>query len=181
MPSKRVDPFRVKRTAVGCALAFLFSVVTHAVVYMTPLEYARTAFGASVPKSKVVWLEGRIAEQVKAILGHEYPQLRVRYWRQGDRSVWILKEIGKEEYITVGITVANGAIADVRVLEYRESRGDEVRHKFFTKQFDGAYLTEDHQLSKHIDGITGATLSVQALIKVSKMALLLDQVTRQKP
>ena len=52
-------------------------------------------------------------------------------------------------------------------MTFRETRGDEVRHNFFTKQFDGVELTAKNGLTQHIDGITGATMSVRALTKVA--------------
>jgi hypothetical protein len=62
----------------------------------------------------------------------------------------------------------------LRVLIYRESRGWEVRHAFFTRQFDQAQL-ENGKLDRSIDGITGATLSVEALQRAARLALWLDQ------
>jgi len=62
----------------------------------------------------------------------------------------------------------------MQVLAYRESRGGEVQQDFFTKQFKEARLTENDKLNKKIDGITGATLSVWALQKMARLALLFD-------
>ncbi|HEX2138113.1 MAG TPA: FMN-binding protein, partial [Woeseiaceae bacterium] len=111
---------------------------------------------------------------VKRLLGHEYRSLRVRYWRQGDKTAWILDEIGKELPITIGVVVDGGAISEVRILEFREIRGWEVRYPFFTEQFRGAELTGS-DLSTDIDGITGATLSVGAVTRVAKAALYLHE------
>jgi len=97
--------------------------------------------------------------------------LRVRYWYKGERSAWILEEIGKEEPITAGIVIDKGKIERVEVLIFRESRGWEVRHDFFTEQFEGAKLRKDGELNRAIDNITGATLSVRALTKLARLAL----------
>jgi Na+-translocating ferredoxin:NAD+ oxidoreductase RnfG subunit len=72
------------------------------------------------------------------------------------------------------VTVADGAIENVRVLEFRESRGWEVRYPFFTDQFVDARLEDDGRLDRRIDGITGATLSVAAVTRIARIALLLD-------
>lgn len=56
---------------------------------------------------------------------------------------------------------------------FRESRGFEVRYPFFTDQFRGARLREGLDLDREIDGISGATLSVRALTKLARLALLL--------
>ena len=93
------------------------------------------------------------------------------------RSAWILDEIGKELPITIGVAVADGAIDNVRVLEFRESRGWEVRYPFFTDQFSNARLGSGQRLDRKIDGISGATLSVRAVTRIASIALLLhDQI-----
>jgi hypothetical protein len=117
---------------------------------------------------------------VQQILGHSPGSLRVRYWLQGERTAWILEDIGKTEPITTGIVVDNSAIARIEVLIYRESRGWEVKHPSFTKQFKGATLTALSELDRQIDGITGATLSVRALTRLARMALYLDAKVREK-
>jgi uncharacterized protein with FMN-binding domain len=98
----------------------------------------------------------------------------MRYWTRDHRSAWILEEIGKEQPITTGIVVQGGRIERIKVLIFRESPGWEVRHDFFTEQFKAAGLTEKHGLDRHIDGISGATLSVRALTRLARLALFLD-------
>lgn len=63
----------------------------------------------------------------------------------------------------------------VRVLAFRESRGWEVRHSFFTDQFKRVGLTSEGTLDGRIDGISGATLSVRVLTKLARLALVLHQ------
>jgi uncharacterized protein with FMN-binding domain len=87
----------------------------------------------------------------------------------------VLEEIGKEQPITIGVHIKDEQVVDLKVLVYRESRGDEVRHDFFTNQFKSASLTKENMLNQHIDGITGATMSVRALTKVARLALWLNK------
>lgn len=101
--------------------------------------------------------------------------MRTRYWKKGNKSVWILEEIGKTKPITVGVVIDNNKISQLKVLAFRESRGWEVKHDFFTKQFKGSQLDDDLRLSQHIDGISGATLSVRALDKIARLALFFNQ------
>lgn len=143
-------------------------------VYQQPEEFISQAFNAPTPKSKVFWLDDEAQKVIEQILAHKFKKMRLRYWQQEGETVWILEEIGKESLITVGIHIKNQQIAQTKVLVYRESRGDEVRHDFFTDQFKSAKLKDDLQLDQHIDGITGATLSVRALTKLSRIALWLD-------
>ena len=138
--------------------------------YLAPEEFLSEAFGATPPPS-VLWITAEIQPDVEKILGHPPPRLRQRYWKVGAKTAWILEEIGKEEFITAGFVVTNDGIERARVLVYRESRGMEVRYPAFLKQFDGVQLADKQRLSKRIDGITGATLSVWAMERMARTAL----------
>ncbi len=144
-------------------------------VYQTRADFLSQAFTGNVPKSGLIWLTGKIRKAATQILQHQPSRLRVRYWARGMRSAWVLEEIGKAQPITLGIVINKGRIERLRVLAFRESRGDEVRHNFFTRQFSQAALKPNLQLSTRIDGISGATLSVRALQKLARLALYLDQ------
>jgi hypothetical protein len=147
--------------------------------YQTTDAFLHEVFAATPPPPQVLWLKRDTRETVADILGHPYPGLRIRYWEQDGRTAWILEEIGKEKPITVGLVVAGTAGVELlRVLEFRESRGWEVRYPFFTDQFAAIGLTADLQLDRHIDGISGATLSVRALKKLARLALYLHQQTQ---
>lgn len=151
-------------------------------VYQTDREFLKEVFDGDPPRAKVLWLSSELKPRIKAILGHPYSRLRVKYWRRGSRSAWILDEIGKEKPITVGFVIENGRIRRVKVLAFRESRGWEVVQPFFTRQFKGAALNRNLALDRPIDGITGATLSVNALKKLARLALYLQSVeTNEKP
>ena len=127
------------------------------------------------PEVGDIWLTGELRANVRDILRHDYPLARLKYWRSGDRTAWVLDEIGKERPITVGIVIDHGKVEKVNVLIYRESRGWEVRSPAFTAQFTGARLEDGMKLDRTIDGISGATLSVRALQKLTRLSLLLHQ------
>ncbi|RMD90438.1 MAG: FMN-binding protein, partial [Alphaproteobacteria bacterium] len=74
--------------------------------------------------------------------------------------------------------VEEGALREVAVLVYRESRGGEIRYPYFRDQFVGARLGDDLALDADIDGISGATLSVHAMQRMARLALYLDGVAR---
>ncbi|MDD2701090.1 MAG: FMN-binding protein [Sideroxydans sp.] len=137
-------------------------------------QFLSSAF-KETPEVHDIWLTGELRPVVHDILHHDYPLARVRYWRSGSRSAWVLDEIGKERPITVGIVIDHDRIEKVSVLTYRESRGWEVKSPAFTAQFSGAGLDDDMRLDRSIDGISGATLSVRALQKLSRLALLLHR------
>jgi hypothetical protein len=166
-------------------LASLFMpVVVMAETYLTPEQFVQAAFNTptlkTAPTLETLWLTKEVATQAEAILGHSLKQVRIKFWKAGLQTAWILDEIGKEEPITAGFVVNNGKIIQTTVLAYRESRGSEVRHAGFLKQYLGASLQADTQLNKTIDGISGATLSVRAMGRMARLALYFDQVSRQQ-
>lgn len=148
-------------------------------VYQTTEQFLTGVFAKEVPKAKMLWLTAEDKKTIADILSHKYSRMRVRYWQQDKHTVWVLDEIGKEKPITIAVHVDKDTIKQLKVLTFRESRGDEVRHDFFSEQFDGATLTENNELSNHVDGITGATMSVRATTKVARMALWLTAKVNQ--
>ncbi len=143
-------------------------------VYQEPDAFIAEIFDGRPPAPKALWVTAPVRAEIESILGHAPPSLRIRYWAEGGRTAWILEEIGKERPITTGIVVRGDAIERLRILVFRESRGWEVRHDFFTDQFPGAGLAGDHGLDRDIDGVSGATLSVRAVTKLARLALYLD-------
>ncbi|MGL5391039.1 MAG: FMN-binding protein [Shewanella sp.] len=160
-------------------LLALFTPWAGATEYQSAEAFITQAFNGSKGSAKVYWVDAEAKQVIESILAHSFNKMRLRYWQQANETVWILEEIGKEAPITVGIHIKDKAIVTTKVLVYRESRGDEVRHAFFTSQFNAARLNAQTQLDRHIDGITGATLSVRALTKLSRMALWLDSRVAQ--
>lgn len=149
-------------------------------VYQEPNAFIAAVFAPPVD-AKVIWLNEARQKEIGKILGHPYPSLRLRYWQTDESSAWILEEIGKEKPITLGVVIKQGRIERLSVLIFRESRGDEIRHPFFTQQFSQLALTGDLQLNGHIDGISGATLSVRAAQKIARLALYLHNQVAGSP
>ena len=147
--------------------------------YQTPQEFLAETFAGDAVVPQKLWLTAPLKQQAEDILGHELRGLRMGYWGDAQRSAWIMDEIGKEQPITVGIVISEDKIERVKVLIFRETRGWEVRYPFFTDQFKGLNLTPEQRLSGYIDGITGATLSVRALTRLGRLALLLHAAIPQ--
>jgi len=167
------------------AFALMFSLLPFPVlgkgVYMSPEAFLAESFSPGQAQMESLWLRGEIRDSAQQILNHAYPGLRIRYWYTREagslRTAWIMNEVGKTRPITIGINIVDGHIERVRILEFRESRGGEVRMDFFTRQFVGLTLQPpERQLSDTIDGITGATLSVKAVKKAARFALYLHQL-----
>ena len=148
--------------------------------YLEPEQFLKNAFADQVPKPKKIWIKKDLKSEIKRIMGHDLGVIRIRYWDDGNKTARILEEIGRDKPITVGIAVKENKIEQLNVLIFRESRGWEVRYPFFTDQYKQVTLKKDKQLDKKIDGISGATLSVNALTKLARLALFLDEQVKKK-
>ena len=151
-------------------------------VYMEPSAFIAESFGGTAPAPKTLAIAGDLKKRMSKIMGSYYTLPQATYWQQNGKTAWILEDIGKYKPITTGFVIGpDGKLERVKVLIYRESHGWEVRHDFFTNQFKGAGLKYGKKLNKRIDGISGATLSVNALKRLSALALLLDKEVRVQP
>ena len=82
--------------------------------------------------------------------------------------------LGKSMPITFLVILNNeGNILASEVIKYREAYGSEVGNKNWLAQFTHFNDTTDFKVGKNIDGISGATISVNSLSKgIQKMAVL---------
>jgi hypothetical protein len=156
------------------------SSLIYAESYQSQEDFLTQIFVETIPKPQLLWISRKIKPSVEKILRHKTNFLRIRYWQNTTKSVWILNEIGKTKPITVAVVIEQQKISQLKVLAFRESRGWEVKYPFFTEQFKHIALQADLQLSQKIDGISGATLSVRALTKIAQLALFFDQVIHEE-
>jgi len=86
--------------------------------------------------------------------------------------------IGKSMPITFLVILNNdGAILTSKVIKYREAYGGEVGNKNWLAQFINFTNTSQITIGKNIDGISGATISVNSLSKgIQKIAVLFPQI-----
>lgn len=144
--------------------------------------FVARAFGKP-PAPAMLWFSPDVRAAVAAQAGWAPDGARVRYWRDGPRTAWVLEHIGKEAPITFGVIVEDDAVVALDVLVYRESRGHEIRNGRWRAQFAGARRGDGAQkLDRPVDNLTGATLSVRAATNVARLALALhrqvENVTR---
>jgi hypothetical protein len=143
-------------------------------VYQTGPDFIAENFNSS-PQPKSLWLTPQLKTTGREIVGHHIRGMRVRYWQDGSKTLWIMEEIGKERPITIGVVIVKDHVEQLKILAFRESRGWEVRYTAFTDQYQNAKITPDYKLDQSIDGITGATLSVRAVNKAARLALFYHQ------
>lgn len=184
---KSICPYRIFRCGSFAILSlFLFTVALTAPLTASaeeiiepPKAFILRAFDNDPPQPQALWLTPALQGDIVKILGHKVKRLRQRYWQKDNRTVWILEEIGKEQPITAGFIVDKGEIESVHLLIYRESRGWEIRYPYFRRQFAESQLDKDLRLDKQIDGISGATLSVHAMERMARLALLYHKAVTQ--
>lgn len=159
----------------GMLVYSCLTVAVGAEVLQSPSAFISQSFDGAPPPATEIVLTAAMRARVRAIMGHDVGA-RVRYWKRGGRSVWILNRIGKFQPITTGWVVSGGRIERTKVLIYRESHGYEVRYPSFTNQFRGAGLSGS-RLSGAIGNISGATLSVNSMKRMGALAVYLHSIT----
>lgn len=142
------------------------------------LEQLLPEIFSATPDSQALWLNKDQKRMASDVLQRRFHKARVKYWRSGERYLWVLSEIGKEKPITFAVVTQAGMLERIEVMAFREIRGDEIRMPAYTAQFRDLTLTDEQKLSQSIDGISGATYSVRSMKKVAKLALLLDRWTK---
>lgn len=148
--------------------------------HLSQPDFLQQVFADQQPQPGLLPLRGELRERVTKVLGHPYRGMRLRYWHSDEISAWIIDEKSKDMPMTVGVAVGPEGIVDLEILVYREPRGGEVHQAFFRRQYRGMTLSENDNLSGQVDGITGATLSVDATSRVAAMALVLHQVVMDR-
>ncbi|HWO56118.1 MAG TPA: FMN-binding protein [bacterium] len=130
-------------------------------------------------------VEPAVAADLHARLGGEIRDTAFVFYRvfEAGQSVgWAVvgEEKGKYRPITymAGIDTTL-RIVDVRVLIYRESRGGEIRHTRFLKQYRGKSLESPLRINRDIVNITGATISVNALNVGVRKALAVAAILQE--
>ncbi len=145
-------------------------------VYKRTNDYIKEAFVDVEPEKNSIWVYGALRDDINDILNNaEKPPVRYRYWKAGNRTVWVLESLARTMMITTGVTVENDAIEDISVLIYRESRGAEIQNRSHRSQFYGAKLDKNNDLDKPINGISGSTLSANSMKRMGRMALVLHK------
>lgn len=143
-------------------------------VYTRTSDYVKSFFNGNTPKKATVWVIGDLRDNINNVInGADSTPVRYRYWREGNRTLWVLDSVARTMPITAGVVVEDGKILDVSVLTYRETRGHEVQGRHHRVQYVGSGITSDNRLTNPINGISGSTLSVNSMKRMARIALLL--------
>jgi len=149
-------------------------------VYLTREEATRLAFGPSATVSEERRAPSpHVRTTIERRLGRPVPEEGFTFYvgRSADGVQGygvVLEEMGKHEPIAFFVAISpDGHVKDVMILEYRESRGGEVRQKGFLKQYVGKTSQDPMEPDQDITPITGATISARAISDGVKKALII--------
>ena len=138
-------------------------------VYLTKKRAFEIAFpGADKVDREKKWLTDEQKKSIGDLCLQKFKPNRVTFYvgkRGGVPMGYAIidHEIGKSFPITFMVVLnVDGSVRDVEILVYREPRGWEVRYPSFMDQFTGKNADTDYRI---INSITGATLSVRAMVK----------------
>ena len=130
-------------------LTYLF--IGHAYTKQSEAEtsFLNETFNGNVPKKQRLIVKGEAKDQIKSIMGNKYKKRLFSYWQNDTQQVWILNSIGKYKPITAAFSIHDAKI-------------------------DSAL-----KLNTKIDNISAATLSVNSMKRMAKMALLLSKLSNE--
>lgn len=138
-------------------------------VFLTKKQALEIAFpGADKVKRVKKWLTDEQKESIGEICFQKIEANRMSFYagmRDGVPIGYALfgHQLGKSYPISYMVVLnLDGTVRDVEILVYREPRGWEVRYPSFMDQFTGTTADTDF---RNINTITGATLSVNAMVK----------------
>lgn len=155
----------------------------HATRYLT-VEQAQHALFPDAARftEVVVRLSAEDRKRIGASAGAGMPRNPPRAWRAlaGDAPLGLFfvdEVIGKHELITYAVGIApDGAVRGVEILDYRESRGGEVRDPRWRAQFAGKRASDPLRVGQDIQNITGATLSSRHITEGVRRLLALHEI-----
>ena len=89
---------------------------------------------------------------------------------------------GKSQPITFVVFFdSNGRVLKSHIVKYREPIGGEVSNQYWLKQFFGRSSVSGYKIGSDIDGISGATISVNAVTRgIHRSTFIVDYLLKQK-
>jgi hypothetical protein len=135
--------------------------------------------GEEIKKNRVI-VKKKDKPAIKRIMGDRYKKAIFSYWTLEDKTIWILNSIGKYKPITAGFVISNCKVDKAYVIVYREQHGYEIKYNSFLNQFKDNKLNEKNKLNNNLDNISGATLSVNSMDRMGRLALVLNSTVNEK-
>ena len=143
------------------------------------VDFLNKVFKNQIPKKERIIVKGENKKKIKTIMGNKYKKRMFSYWQNNNEQVWILNSIGKYKPITAAFITDNCKVKSSHVLVYREQHGYEIKYPAFLLQFKETEIDKALKLNTKIDNISGATLSVNSMKRMAKVALLLSKLSNE--
>ena len=139
----------------------------YAVQYLTVEQAQKLLFPAAAEfKPNELLLTDAQRDVVQKASGVRVREARVRAWVARDAQGTVLGRVfvdevtGKHDLITYALAVAaDGRVAGIEILDYRESYGGQIREPAWRQQFVGKSAHDALTVDAGIANISGATLS----------------------
>ena len=159
----------------------------HATRYLTVEQAQHAIFPRAERFTEIaVRLSAEDRKRVGASAGVDMPRGEPQLWRAlgGNASLgffFVDEVIGKHERITYAVGIGpDGSVRGVEILDYRESRGGEVRDPRWRAQFAGKRAGDPLRVGEDIQNITGATLSSRHITEGVRRLLALHRIVLGK-
>jgi len=182
MRSDMNDSRTALTSAVICVLATAPFQHASAAIYASAEEAQREMFpDATSFEAVALNLSEAQLQEVARAAGPQAGHGALQVWtaRQGAEvlgHVFVDEVIGREDFITYAVGIrADGRLLPVRVLEYRESHGGEIRNQRWLAQFAGRSKLQELRFGTDIKNIAGATLSSEHVTAGVRRILALRQ------
>ena len=163
------------------ATSVIAAPAAYATVYLSVEQAQRAMFpGASEFVSHPIDLTAGQRQAIVKSVGSSPKRLLAWEARSGGHRLgWFLldKVLGKHENITYAVALdAQGRIATIEILEYRETYGGEIRNPRWRAQFFGKSAASPVALGQDIRNISGATISCRNVTRGVKRLLTAFQI-----
>jgi len=151
-------------------------------------EYIKSAYGKDIQVNFIKWLptqERKLFFEKKARLRFMFDHIYVLEITRSDTIVGfaILDNVlGKSLPITfLSCFNSDGKLIKAHIVKYREDYGYEVGNKRWLNQFIGLGVNSDFIIGKNIDGISGATISVNSVTRgINRSSIIVEYLLTKK-
>ena len=153
----------------------------HAVTYLTVQQAQEAIFPGAAFTAGFRELGRDQVRRIEELSGTSVPAAKVNMWDVSGGGYFFIDEvIGKHDYITYAVGLdRTGAVQGLEIMDYRETRGDEVRQQAWRETFDGKRYGEPIRLGVDIPNISGATLSCRHITDGVRRILAIYEILVQ--